>query len=112
MIGSANKINKLEDYTRYFGELIKFDVSIVDENGNPIDLTTVTVKFKLCDLNNHEIVFIDKDCDNKGGNISQAVINTIDYENANIVPTKYTYEIDVIYNTGDMNVGKGTLTFL
>lgn len=112
MIGSANKLNKLGELSRYFGSLTKIDLDVVDENNAPIDLTTVTVKFKLCDLNNNDLIFLEKEGANIGGNVSQIVINTTDYENSNLVPTKYAYEIDVIYNTGDMEVGRGTLALL
>lgn len=107
IFGIANELNVLDNLQYYREELIKIEVNVSTILGTAVPLDTVTVRFILCEMDKEDTIYIDKVGVNIGDNVSQIKISSD--ETKLLIQNKYKYIIELIYNTGDKNVGKGTL---
>lgn len=104
---------QLENMCMYAGDSknIEVDLEIEDEQNNPTTLESITVKMLICDLYDESHVLLEKTAIlNRDGGIHEIFLSTQDTIKISI--GKYKYVLQMIYDTGEMNIGKGYLTIL
>lgn len=111
-MGISNAICILDNIGIYRGDFLQLDVDVVNENDVPITLDTITVKFKICDAQEEDIVYLEKEGEMvvANENVVRVTLLTADTENLSI--SKYRYIIELNYETGNKNIGKGYITIL
>lgn len=111
-MGITNPINILSDIGIYRGNFLQLEIDVVDEFEISVPLDTVQVIFKICDLQDEDIVFLEKIGENSLQNdgISEVRLLTSDTEDLSM--SKYRYIIEILYETGNKSIGKGFLTIL
>lgn len=110
--GVANEMNILDSIGIYRGEFKRIEIDVTDETDENIPLDSITVNFKVCDVQDEDIIYIEKTGENsptKRG-VSSIRLNSSDTES--IPVSKYQYVIEVVYETGNKSIGKGYLTIL
>lgn len=111
-MGITNPINILSDIGIYRGNFLQLEIDVVDEYGVQIPLDTVRVIFKICDLQDEDIVFLEKEGENSLQNVGVSEIRILTSDTENLSISKYRYVIETIYETGNKSIGKGFLTVL
>lgn len=111
-MGISNAICILDNIGIYHGDYLQLDVDVVNEDNKPISLDTITVKLKICDTQEEDIVYLEKEGEIliEDENVARVTLLTADTENLPI--SKYRYIIELHYETGNKNIGKGFLTIL
>ena len=111
-MGIVNQMNILDNIGLYRGEFKNFKIDVLDETGVNIPLDTITVKFKICDLQDDEIVYVEKTGESSlvEEGVSDVRLESSDTEELSM--SKYQYIIEIQYETGNKSIGKGYLTIL
>lgn len=111
-MGISNAICVLDDIGIYHGDFLQIEINVVNEKDIPISLETVVVKFKICDIQDEEIVYLEKEGEMVVGNESLAKVVLLTRDTEDLTISKYRYIIELNYQTGDKNIGKGFITIL
>lgn len=101
----------LEDIFLYQGDFKEINIRVKGKGNSEIILNGVVVTFIVCDIDMEDVVYIEKDGINKLNN-TMSVINILSSETSSIPMGKYRYKIEIKYNTGNKNIGKGYLTIM
>lgn len=111
-MGLDNSLSVLSNIGIYRGDLLQIEINVVNEYNRPISLETVVVTFKICDVQDEEIVYLSKDGEIKVSDESVAVVTLLSQDTADFTISKYRYIVEINYETGDKNIGKGFITIL
>lgn len=111
-MGITNSLNVLSDIGMYKGDFMQIDVDLVDELNEALPLEGMTVKFKICDLHDEDIVYVEKLGENSIFHEGVSEVKLLSSDTDKLPISKYRYIIEVHYETGNRSVGKGFLTIL
>lgn len=109
-IGIDNTLNVLPNIGMYKGDFKVLEIDVENEYNRPISISSTSVSLKICDIENEEIVYFEKTgvLDQEKENVSNIQLLSEDTENLPI--SKYVYVIEIRYDIGTRNIGKGYLT--
>lgn len=111
-MGMTNNLCVLDDIGIFHGDYVILEVNVVNDKDIPISLQTIIVNFKICDIQDEEIIYLEKEGEMtlRDESIAEVVLFSEDTEHLPI--SKYRYIIELHYETGDKNIGKGYVTIL
>lgn len=111
-MGITNPMNVLEDVGLYRGEFKNFKIELTNERGERLPIDSIEVKFKICDIQDSDIVYVEKTGvpSLAEESVSDIILETADTEDLQM--SKYQYIVEMIYETGNKSIGKGYITIL
>lgn len=111
-MGIENSLSILSNIGIYRGDLLKIEIDVVNEEDQPIPLDTIVVTFKICDVQDEDIIYLSKNGEMKVGDENIAIVTLSSQDTIDFSISKYRYVVDINYETGDKNIGKGFITVL
>lgn len=111
-MGMDNDMNILSNIGLYKGEFKKIDIEITNEWGKKISLDTITVKLKICDLQDEDIIYVEKEGIASLIEESVSIVTLESSDTEDLAMSKYKYIVEIHYETGNKSIGKGYITIL
>lgn len=111
ILGITNTLCELDDIGLYAGDEQPIEVPVYDRDRKTVPLDTVIVRFMICDYMDDSVVYLTKIGTHDEGSYI-AIINLETNDTKDIPQDKYRMIIEVEYNTGNKNIGKGLITIL
>lgn len=107
----SNALCELDSKCIYAGDSQHIEIELLSEDDEEMIISNSSVKLLICDLMDESVVYLEREASAEiESNVYKIFLSSSD--TLSIPIGKYKYILQVIYASGNMNIGKGYMTIM